>query len=197
MRSLEESLKRLHLDQVDLLHIHALMGEDDLAKVSAPNGAYKALMKAKDQKMARFVGITCHAHPDVLKTALERHEFDCTQMALNAAQRAQVKGAKPCFETVALPVAKAKNMGVIAMKIWAQDALRGQSTAEKLMYYSLSLPVASAVIGMPKPEHITENITLAKSFKPLSREEMKQLSGELAPKNYLAMEKFFADHVDA
>jgi uncharacterized protein len=197
MRSVEESLKRLQLDQVDLLHIHALLGEEDLAKVSAPNGAYKALMKAKEQKMCRFAGITCHAQPDVLKTAIERHEFDCTQMALNAAQRSQVKNAQPCFETIALPVAKAKNMGVIAMKIWAQDALKGQASPEKLMYYSLSLPVTAVVIGMPKPEHIQENIALAKSFKPLSPAEMRQLSGELAPKNYNALQKFFADHVDA
>jgi predicted aldo/keto reductase-like oxidoreductase len=197
LKSLDDSLKRLQVDQIDLLHIHSLAGEDDLAKISAPNGTFKALMRAKEQKLARFIGITCHSHPDVLKTALERHDFDCTQMALNAAQRAQVKGAKPCFETLALPVAKAKNMGVIAMKIWAQDALKGQASAEKLMYYSLSLPVTAVVIGMPKPEHVEENITLAKSFKPLSPAEMHKLSGELAPKNYLALENFFRDHVDA
>ena len=48
-------------------------------------------MKAKEQKMTRFIGVTCHAFPDVLKTALERHDFDCTQMALNAAMRGQEK----------------------------------------------------------------------------------------------------------
>src|SRR3954465_10492401 len=75
MRTLEISLKRLQVDYVDLLHVHALMGPDDLAAVSAKGGAYEAAMKAKEQKMARFIGITCHAYPDVLKTALERHEF--------------------------------------------------------------------------------------------------------------------------
>src|ERR1035437_4213389 len=106
MRMLDTSLKRLQVDQVDLLHIHALMGPDDLAAVSAKGGAYEAAVKAKEQKMARFIGITCHAFPDVLKTALERHDFDCTQMALNAAMRSQEKGAQPSFETVALPVAR-------------------------------------------------------------------------------------------
>ena len=91
MRMLDVSLKRLQVDQVDLLHIHALMGPDDLAAVSAKGGAYEAAVKAKEQKMARFIGITCHAFPDVLKTALERHDFDCTQMALNAAMRSQEK----------------------------------------------------------------------------------------------------------
>ena len=108
---LETSLKRLQVDQVDLLHIHALMGADDLEAVSAKGGAYEAAMKAKEQKMTRFIGITCHAFPDVLKTALERHEFDCTQMALNAAMRGQVKGAASPSKTTALPVALQKEDG--------------------------------------------------------------------------------------
>ena len=196
MRLLDVSLKRLQVDHVDLLHIHALMGQDDLDKIFAPNGCYKAQLKAKEQKMARFIGITCHAYPDVLKKALEQGDFDCTQMALNAAQRAQVKGAEPCFETIALPVAKKKNMGVTAMKIFAQDALKGQAPAEKLMYYSLSLPVTAVVIGMPKIENLRENLALAKSFKPLSPQEMKGLAGELAPKNKFALDTHFQNHID-
>jgi uncharacterized protein len=147
--------------------------------------------------MARFIGITCHAYPDVLKKALEEHDFDCTQMALNAAQRAQVKDSPPCFETIALPVAKKKNLGIIAMKIFGQDALKGQAPAQKLIYYSLSLPVSAVVIGMPKLENVEENIALAKSFQPLSPEEMKGLAGDLAPKNKYALDTFFRDHIDA
>jgi aryl-alcohol dehydrogenase-like predicted oxidoreductase len=197
MRMVDESLKRLHVDQFDLLHIHALMGPDDLAKVSAKGGAYEALAKAKERKLTRFIGVTCHAYPEVLKTALERHEFDSTQMALNAAQRAQVKDSPPCFETVALPVALRKKMGVTAMKIFAQEAILGQAPVEKLVYYSMSLPVAAAVIGHPKLANLEENIRLAKSFKPLPPEEMKRLSGELAPKNKLALDTFFRHHTDA
>jgi predicted aldo/keto reductase-like oxidoreductase len=197
MRMLDESLKRLQVDQVDLLHIHALMGPDDLEKVSAKGGAYEALVKAKQQKMTRFIGVTCHAFPDVLKTALERHEFDCTQMALNAAMRSQVKGATSSFEETALPVALKKKMGVTAMKIFAQDALVGQAPPEKLIQYSMTLPVAAAVIGMPKPEHVEKNVAVAKAFKPMPLEEMRRLSGELAPKNRLALERYFRDHIDA
>src|SRR5436309_13422523 len=63
MKSLDASLKRLQVDHVDLLHVHALMGPGDLAAISAKGGAYEAAMKAKEQKMARFIGITCHAYP--------------------------------------------------------------------------------------------------------------------------------------
>jgi predicted aldo/keto reductase-like oxidoreductase len=197
MKQLDESLKRLQLDQVDLLHVHALLGPDDLEAVSKKGGAYEAAVKAKEQKMTRFIGVTCHAFPDVLKTALERHDFDCTQMALNAAMRGQVKGATSSFEETALPVALRKKMGVTAMKIFAQDALVGQAPPEKLIQYSMSLPVAATVIGMPKMEHIEQNIAAAKAFKPMALEEMRRLSGDLAPKNRLALERFFRDHVDA
>jgi aryl-alcohol dehydrogenase-like predicted oxidoreductase len=197
MRMLDTSLKRLQVDQLDLLHIHALLGPDDLEAVSAKDGAYAAAAKAKEQKMARFIGITCHAFPDVLATALERHEFDCTQMALNAAQRSQVKGASPCFETVALPVALRKKMGVTAMKIFAQDALVGQTSPEKLIHYSMSLPVAATVIGMPKVEHIEKNVAAAKAFQPLPPDEMKRMSTDLSAKNKLALDAHFRNHLDA
>jgi len=197
MRSAETCLKRLQLDQVDLLHIHALMGPDDLAAIEAKDGAYNALLKARDQKMTRFIGVTCHAFPDVLKTALERHDFDCTQMALNAAMRGMVNGATSSFETTALPVALGKKMGVTAMKIFAQDALVGQAPAGKLIQYTMSLPVAATVIGMPKPEHLEQNTQTAKAFQPMPPEEMRRLSGELSAKNKLALERFFCSHRDA
>jgi hypothetical protein len=147
--------------------------------------------------MARFIGITCHAFPDVLKTALERHDFDCTQMALNAALRPQVKDSPPSFETVALPVALRKKMGVTAMKIFSADVLVGQAPHDKLIRYSMSLPVAAAVIGMPKVEHIEANIAVAKAFRPMPADEMKRMSGELAPKNLVAIDNYFRNHVDA
>jgi predicted aldo/keto reductase-like oxidoreductase len=197
MRTLDVSLKRLQVDYVDLLHIHALMGPEDLAAVEAKDGAYNAAVKAREQKMARFIGITCHAFPDVLKTALERHDFDCTQMALNAAMRGQVKEATSSFETTALPVALGKKMGVTAMKIFAQDALVGQAPPEKLIQYSMSLPVAATVIGMPKPEHVVRNVEVAKAFRPMGLEEMRRMSGELSAKNRAALELYFRDHVDA
>jgi predicted aldo/keto reductase-like oxidoreductase len=197
MRTVDISLKRLQVDYVDLLHIHALMDKDDLAAIEAKGGAYEAAVKAKEQKMARFIGITCHAFPEVLKTALERHDFDCTQIALNAAMRGQVKGATSSFEATALPVALGKKMGVTAMKIFAQDALVGQAPPEKLIQYSMSLPVAAAVIGMPKPEHVEENVRVAKAFKPMPLDEMRRMSGELSPKNRLALERYFQNHIDA
>jgi aryl-alcohol dehydrogenase-like predicted oxidoreductase len=195
MRLVEGSLKRMALDQLDLLHIHALSGADDLAAIESENGCLKALYKLRDQKTTRFIGITCHHTPDVLRTALERHDFDCTQMALNAA-RIGNSGPRPnSFEDVALPVALRKNMGVLAMKIFGQEKLNGKAPVDQLIRYSLSLPVAACVLGMPKLEHIEMNVAVAKNFSPMSSMERDAMFRRLEPQK-LAMDRFFADHTD-
>ena len=203
-RIIEGSLKRLQTDHVDLLHIHSLLGEDDLAAIEAPNGVLKVVQKMKEQKMARNIGITSHTDPAVLKTALERHEFDCTQMALNAAKAGMAQGVSAygeshpnSFQSLALPVANRKNMGVIAMKIFAQDQLKGKAPVEQLISYSLSLPVTACVVGMPKLEYVEENIRVAKAFKPLAPDQMRRLSDELAAAHKASIDQFFANHIDA
>ncbi len=204
-RIVEGSLKRLGLDHVDLLHIHSLTDENDLAAIEAKDGVLNTLYKLRDEKIARHIGITSHTDPYVLKTALERHDFDCTQMALNAARVgmrtpdnrfAAGVTEKESFESLALPVANRKKMGVIAMKVFAQEALNNTAPVEKLIGYALSLPVTAAVVGMPKLEQIEENIRVAKAFKPLSREEMESLSRKLAREHKASIDRFFHGHID-
>jgi hypothetical protein len=201
-RMIEISLQRLQTDHVDVLHIHGLGSADDLAAIEAPDGALKALYWARDQKMTRFVGVTSHTDPHTLAVALERHDFDCTQMALNAGLVLfGVQGAIPMprgsFETVALPVANRKRLGVIAMKVLGQDWLQGKAPVEKLIYYSMSLPVSAAVIGMPKREHVERNAELAMNFSPLPKVEMRRISDSIAGEQKAAMEEFFRSHIDA
>jgi aryl-alcohol dehydrogenase-like predicted oxidoreductase len=206
MRIVEGSLKRLQTDHVDLLHIHSLGDEKDLAEVESPQGVLKVLYKLRDEKVAGAIGITCHSDPAVLAQALERHDFDCTQMALNAALAGMAGGpggfgprllGPASFQTVALPVARRKNMGVIAMKVFAQGALAERTPAEMLLRYSMSLPVATAVAGMPKPEQIEANIETARNFTPLSAAQMEELSERLSAEHKAALDRFFLHHVDA
>lgn len=192
MRTLEGSLRRLQTDHVDLLHIHGLGDMADLEKIER-EGGLKALYRAREQKMASFIGMTCHEDGAVLKTAIERHDLDCVQMALNASRNNK-------FEELALPAARKKNLGVIAMKVTAQEKLVGQGTGragiEALMRYSLSLPVATCVIGMPKPEHLEQNAGIARAFRPLAQVEMDHVHRQVAPAQ-AAVERFFSDHIDA
>jgi predicted aldo/keto reductase-like oxidoreductase len=192
-RTVEGSLKRLQTDQIDLVHIHSLEDEADLAQIEAKDGILNRLLKFRDEKAIRFVGITCHNDPTVLAKALERHDFDCTQMALNAAL-AGMRGGKHGME---INEAMKTSFETIAMKIYAQEGLAGEAPAEKLLYYSLSLPVSLAVVGMPSLDFIEQNVQLARSFKPLPKSEMQQLSGTLAPKHKMALDRRFANHIDA
>jgi aryl-alcohol dehydrogenase-like predicted oxidoreductase len=205
-RQLELSLKRLRTDHIDVVHIHALSGPEDLARIEAPDGVLGALYKARDEKVIRAVGISCHAAPATLKTALERHDFDATQMALNAAmaRMADAKGgmkATPMghesFEELALPVAVRKGLGIIAMKVFAQEQILADAPVEKLLAYSLSLPVSLASLGMPKPEYIERDIELARAFVPMPDDERRRLSDSIATARKTAVAEFFRDHLDA
>jgi uncharacterized protein len=208
-RILEGSMKRLQTDQIDLIHVHALLGMDDLAKIEAKDGVLNALYKMREEKLTRFIGITSHYDPVVLKTALERHDFDCTQMALNAALQGMTGGEngmvpnpaiKTSFEHVALPVARRKNLGILAMKVTAQEALigtgPGRSSTEKLLQYSWSLPVAAAVVGMPTHDMIRQNAEWARNFQPMPAQEMRDFSRDVAAAAKAAVDLRFRDHVD-
>jgi predicted aldo/keto reductase-like oxidoreductase len=205
-RQLELSLKRLHTDHLDVLHIHALRDEADLARIEAPGGVLKALYEARDQKLVRAIGITCHGAPKALKAALERHDFDCTQMALNAALARMAEGPgnmkatrmpTGSFEELALPVAVRKRMGVIAMKVFGQDQITSAAPVEKLLSYSLSLPVSLASCGMPRLEFIERNVAIALAFQPMTDVDKRRLIESIAADRKLSMREFFRNHSDA
>ena len=205
-RQIELSLKRLRTDHLDVLHIHVLKNAEDLAAIEAHGGVLEALYEARDQKITRAIGITCHADPAALRSALERHDFDCTQMALNAglARMADAPGgmkATPAgdasFERLALPVANRKKMGVIAMKVFGQEQLVPAAPPDKLLTYALSLPVSLASVGMPQLEHIEQNAALARNFKPMSNRQRERLEKSIETSHKLAMQRFLADHEDA
>lgn len=207
MRETEKGLRRLQTDQIDLLHIHSLGDEEDLKAIEA--GSLRALYELRDQGVCRFIGITSHTYPDVLATALERHEFDCTQMALNAAKQGRSRNSrepvatppKDSFEAVALPVALRKGMGVIAMKVTGQESLvgtgEGKAGVDRLLQYAWSLPVATAVVGMPTLKFVKENAAIARSFKPMPEVEMRDFSDRLSDANKHALDTQFHHHVDA
>ena len=192
MRRLEASLKRLNTDHVDLVHIHSLGQEDDLAKIEAPNGAMKGLMEARDQKMARFAGMTSHTNGAVMAKAIERHDLDCVQMALNASRNGH-------FEELALPAANAKKLGIIAMKITGQEFLVGEGPGKadmnSLLRYSMSLPVTTAVVGMPRPEMLAHNVEIARGFSPLNDQEKERLRQQLGTSRE-GLEKRLVGHLD-
>lgn len=192
LRRLEGSLKRLQTDHVDLVHIHSLGQADDLEKIESKDGALKGLMEAREQKMARFAGMTSHTNGEVMAQAIQRHDLDCVQMALNASRNGR-------FEELALPAANAKNLGVIAMKITGQEFLvgdgAGKADMNSLLRYSMSLPVTTAVVGMPRPEMLAHNVDIARGFAPLSDQQKDHLRQQLNNSRE-GLEKKLVGHLD-
>jgi aryl-alcohol dehydrogenase-like predicted oxidoreductase len=169
MRRLEDSLKRLQTDHMDLLHIHHLGHADDLAMIEAPDGALKGLLEAKEQKMTRAIGMTSHTEGSVMAQAIERHPLDAVQMALNPTGTGD-------FEKTALIAANKRGLGVIAMKVFGQEFLigseGGKTDVDTLLRFAMSLPVTTAVTGMPKVEMLEHNVEQARNFSPFSEEKM-------------------------
>jgi len=192
MRQFELSLKRLQTDHLDLLHIHSLGKMDDVDKIGERGGVYEMLTKLKNQKATRFIGFTSHTDGAAAKAALERYDFDCCMMQLNASKAGD-------FEDLALPVAKKKDMGVIAMKATAQEKLLGsgvgKATIEELLRYSMNLSVAAVNIGMPSFEMVKQNVELARNFKPLSPQEIRAIQDKTAAAR-ASLESFFVHHSD-
>jgi len=171
LAELQQNLKELQTDHVDLLQIHAINTMADLEAALAPDGAIRALEEAQRQGMTRFVGITGHARPDVLAFALERYDFDTVLVALGAIDRL-VTGP----EDVLLPVAQRKDVGVIAMKVYGHGELKERELA---LRYSLGLPgVSLAIVGMEEESQIDENVRLAQNYRPLADQEINPLIDE-------------------
>jgi aryl-alcohol dehydrogenase-like predicted oxidoreductase len=175
LRLLDQSLRLLKTDHLDLWQLHNIGREDQLDQIFGKDGAIEALIKARDQKMVRFLGITGHFDPAVLAKGLERFDFDTILMALNAADSLRLP-----FQEELLPLANKKKMGVIGMKIPARDRLfkaGAVNTMKDAMGYVLTLPVSTVIIGCKTVEQLEENVAIAKAFSPLPAAEMARIEG--------------------
>ena len=174
-QELEQSLKRLQTDYLDSWQLHHVSFIDELDTIFSENGAIKAVEEAKEQGLIKFSGITGHHEPEVIAEGLRRYDFDTTLISLNAAD---VHHPRPFSRTV-LPVAREKNVGVIAMKVPAYGRLLKPgllSSMEQAMGYTLSLPgVHCCIIAAEKPEQLESNVTVARNYTPLDTAQMTQI----------------------
>ena len=174
-QELEQSLKRLQTDYLDSWQLHHVSFIDELDTIFSENGAIKAVEEAKEQGLIKFSGITGHHEPEVIAEGLRRYDFDTTLISLNAAD---VHHPRPFSRTV-LPVAREKNVGVIAMKVPAYGRLLKPSllsSMEQAMGYTLSLPgVHCCIIAAENPEQLESNVTVARNYTPLDTAQMIQI----------------------
>ena len=169
MRAVEESLKRLRTDRVDVVQIHDLYTEQQLAEITGPNGALKAFEAPRDAGAVRFIGVTGHRRPEVLTQAMREYPFDTLLVSVGPMQRT----VRPFYHTV-MPVARQRGVGVIGMKVVAAGLLREH--AEASLRFVATLPgVASALVGVDSVEQLERNVAVVRDLQPLSDAERDAL----------------------
>ncbi len=174
-KQLERSLKRLNTDHLDLWQLHHVSYQEELDTIFSKDGAAKALEEAKAQKLVRFVGITGHHEPDIIVEGLRRYPFDTTLICINAADKHHPRPFIPAV----LPVAREKNIGVIAMKIPAYGRLFKPGVLDGMhqaMGYTLSQPgVHCCVIAAETVAQLESNVEVARAFQPLTETALKEI----------------------
>jgi aryl-alcohol dehydrogenase-like predicted oxidoreductase len=156
MKEFEESLDRLKTDYVDVIGIHSIERDEDIAAIES--GVYKRMLQLKDSGAARFVGFSCMNSSEKSKELIEKLDPDVAILAMNPTQYGD-------FAKVALPSARAKNTGTIAMKVLRNLVGKNGTTAKELITYAVTQQgVASAVIGHVGMETFEENVRLVKEI---------------------------------
>jgi predicted aldo/keto reductase-like oxidoreductase len=171
LRLLDDTLRRLHTDHLDLWQLHDLRSLDDLDCIFGKGGALEALLQAKADGRVKHLGLTGHHDPAILLEAMRRFAFDTVLVALNAGDVHRL----PFIATV-LAEAQRQNMGVIAMKVCAQRRLLARLSMQEALGYVWSLPgVSLAIVGCETPEEVDENAELARTFQPYAAAPMREL----------------------
>jgi aryl-alcohol dehydrogenase-like predicted oxidoreductase len=201
LKNIEVSLKLLNTDHIDSWQLHDVGILDDVDQIFGKGGAMEALLQARDQKMVRFLGITGRFRPDALIEGIRRFPFDTVLMGLNAADQYHYSFAKDL-----LPLAVEKQMGIIGMKVMARGRILsswtpppvevqqkswegsgaiattpGTLTKRETAFYTLSLPISTAIIGCDSVEQVEECVQLAREFTPLSNSQMADLAAKTEP----------------
>ncbi|HTB10203.1 MAG TPA: aldo/keto reductase [Bryobacteraceae bacterium] len=174
IRMLEESLRRLRTDYLDVWQIHEVVYWSDPDLIFSPDGAAEALVQAKKDGKARFVGFTGHKDPGIHLKMLSHHfPFDTIQMPLNC-----FDATFRSFETQVIPEANRQGIGVFGMKSMGGSGemiKAGAVTAEEALRYAMSLPVATTISGIESLEVLHQNLAIAQNFMPYSEAQQKAL----------------------
>jgi aryl-alcohol dehydrogenase-like predicted oxidoreductase len=174
LRMLEQSLRRLQTDHLDLWQIHAISYDNDPELAYAKGGIVEALDQAKKQGKARFVGFTGHRDPSFHLRMIELgYPFDTVQMPLNPFDAHFFS-----FEQQVMPEALRRGIGVLGMKSMGGTAYAvkaGVVKPEELLRYAMSLPVSTTISGMDSLEVVRKNLETARNFQPMKPEEMNAL----------------------
>jgi len=187
LRLFEESLNRLQADYVDLYQIHGVRTEDDITNALNRDGAVRAIERLRDEGVVRYIGITGHRDPDVLRRGISEYDFDTILMTLNAGDIHY----EP-FQKELLRTAVEKDMGIVAMKVTAQGRIfqdNGITSMADALGYVFSFPVSTANVGIATIDELEENVRIARDFTAFSQQKLVNL--EQLTESYYRDSNFF------
>ncbi|WP_375765700.1 aldo/keto reductase [Archangium gephyra] len=174
---IDESLKRLQTDRLDLLQLHEVIHANDPERAFAEGGVIEAMEEARKAGKARFLGFTGHKSPAMhlkMLEAAKKHgfRFDAVQMPLNV-----MDAHYDSFEKRVLPVLVREEIGVLGMKSMGDPFILESKTvtATECLRYSLSLPASVVITGMDSMDRVEQALSVARGFKPLSEKEVEKL----------------------
>jgi predicted aldo/keto reductase-like oxidoreductase len=179
MKQLEQSLKRLKTDYLDLWQIHEVVFDDEPARHFAKGGVVEALDRAREQGKVRFVGFTGHKAPRLhLEMLAYDYPWDACQLPLNC-----FDASFRSFETEVLPELTRRGIAVIGMKSFGGDARMIKEkavTPEEALRYTLSLPITTLVSGIDTPKILAQNAGIASRFRPMTERQRAALRARVA-----------------
>jgi len=169
-KSIEESLRKLHTDHVDLLILHHVQKLEELEQIFNPGGAMEAFLEAKKEGKTRYIGISGHGLPLALTEAVKsKTGLDAVMTIFNFFDRFNF----PDIEGDLLPAARSRGLGIIGMKAFADGLL--WEYPEQSLCYALSLPIDTMVCGFNTMEMLEKDMKIAENFKPLSQNEIEAI----------------------
>jgi uncharacterized protein len=180
---IEESLRRLQTDRIDLLQFHEIIRDNDPERIFGKDGGMEAVLEAKKQGKVRYIGFTGHKSPDIhlkmLKTAdAHQFKFDAVQMPLNV-----MDAHYESFEKKVLPVLVKDGIGVLGMKPMGDKIILHSKTATPVecLNYAMNLPTSVVITGCDSLKILQQALDAARSFKPMSQGEVATLLAKTAP----------------
>jgi predicted aldo/keto reductase-like oxidoreductase len=179
---LEESLRRLQTDRIDLLQFHEVIRDTDPDRIFAAGGALEAVLAAKKAGKVRFLGFTGHKSPDIhlkmLATAAQHHfSFDTVQLPLNV-----MDAHFDSFEKKVVPVLVKNGIGILGMKPMGDHFILDTKTATpaECLHYAMNLPTSVVITGCDSPRILDQALQAARSFKPMTESEVSALLAKTA-----------------
>jgi aryl-alcohol dehydrogenase-like predicted oxidoreductase len=176
LRLLDDSLKRLGTDRLDLWQLHDLRDQDDLDRIFGRGGAIEAVERAKADGRVRFVGVTGHHHPAILVEAMRRYPVDTVLCAINPADPRKL----PFLSTV-VPEARRRGVGIIGMKVLARgELLQETATLSECVRYAAS-HADTLIVGFSSPAEVRAGLAAGRAFAPMAEADQRALEARVAP----------------